>query len=333
VSGDSAPVITIAGYASLDSAVELKSFHGTEATSVLRGPIVAASPGIGGVAHLARAAVAAGASARVVTWLGDDGAGRHWRAQVAADGVDISGVAVSGSRSPAATLLYVADGGTICLFDPGDCHPSTLDDRQRAALASSDAVIMTVADRSHTRALLDALPQNVLLAWAVKNDADAYSPELIDRVLTRADIVSFSRGERPFLTAGGVAPERRVRPGTLLIETRGPQGAVWCVPGADAEGDLRGAEPVEPVVGVDTTGAGDTLVAAVVARRALGLQRAALTSEETTSPDLIRDLVRAAVDDVATMLRARASGRRHSTAPEPARPHPLTPEHSEGDQR
>lgn len=331
--GPTVPAITIAGYASLDSAVELKSFQGTEATSVLRGPIVADSPGVGGVAHLARAVVGAGVSARVVTWLGDDAAGRHWRARVAADGVDVSGVAVSGSRSPAATLLYVADGATICLFDPGDCHRSALDDRQRAVLAASDAVILTVADRSHTSALLDALPEGVLLAWAVKNDADAYTSELVDRVLTRADIVSFSRGERPFLSADGVGPERRVRPGTLLIETRGQHGAAWCLAGVDAEHDIRGAEPVQPVVGVDTTGAGDTLIASVVARRAIGLRRVPRASATPTPPELIRDLVRAAVDDVATMLHARASAHRHSTTPEPLTPPTPTPEHSEGDQR
>lgn len=308
-----APVVTIVGYACLDSAVEIGQFNGVEATSILRGPIVADTPGIGGVAHLARAAVRAGASVRVVTWLGDDAPGARWRERVAAEGVDVAGVATLGSRSPAATLLYLSSGGTICLFDPGDCHGESLDERQLAAVIGSDAVILTVADRSHTEALLDNLPATTLLAWAVKNDADAYPPTLVQRVLDRADIVSYSRGERPFLTASGgetalgVAPERRVRPGTLLVETRGAQGAQWWVAGEDPASDLTGSVSVDPMVGVDTTGAGDTLIASLVTRHVYAVGNSAIEPTPVAlSHEIAHDLVLSATRDVASMLRSRA---------------------------
>ncbi len=98
-------------------------------------------------------------------------------------------------------MIDVASGGTICLFDPGDCHPDVLTDAQRRVLADAAVVVLTVAPAPLTAAVLDALPETALLVWAVKHDDAVYDAELRARVLRRADVVSHSRGENDWCSA------------------------------------------------------------------------------------------------------------------------------------
>ena len=259
--------LIVVGYASLDSVTSTPVFRGVDATSILLRPMRADEPAAGGIAHLVSAAASASNEVAVtaLSWVGADAGGELWRAALRRSGASDDGVVVVGDRSPSATMLEIGTGGTLCFFDPGTCHPERLDDRQVDLLGRASAVLLTVAPTSLTRHLLDVLADEAILIWAVKRDEDAYGDDLVDRLIARADAISFTRGERPFL-------ERRAplaaaaRPGALLLETLGADGVRWAVAGTDRAGSVA----VVPVDAPDTTGAGDTFIgsaAAELARR------------------------------------------------------------------
>lgn len=266
------PRIVVVGYASLDSSTSIREFRGVDATSILDRALVSTEPAVGGIAHLTRAVSATGARADAVSWVGDDRWGRRWAEEVAADGSTVTGVSTAGDRTPSATLIEIAAGGTICLFDPGDCHPDDLSPAQLDVVADADWVLLTVAPRRLTAQLLDALPEHTRLAWAVKHDEDAYTPAIIRRILERADIVSFSRGERDYVTVDGAAPERTVRPGTIVIETRGGDGVVWSET-HDGITTRAGSHTADRIEVEDTTGAGDTFIGTLVGLVATAAER------------------------------------------------------------
>lgn len=259
--------VAVLGYASIDFSTSTLEFRGIDATSIITRPMVSDAPGMGGIAHLASAVAAVGVPAAAVSWVGPDRWGSLWADAVAAAGSDTLGVATCGTRSPSATLIEVGAGGTICLFDRGDCHVPALAPAQLGILAASDWLLLTVAPGTITAQVLDVLPAETRLVWAVKHDDDAYTPELIRRLLERADVVSFSRGERDYVTIGGVAPEARMRPGALVVETLGSDGVAWSF--ASESGPARpGRVAVEKVTVEDTTGAGDTFIGTLVAQLA-----------------------------------------------------------------
>lgn len=290
--------VAVVGYACLDSATAIPVFHGLDATSILQRPLVARAPGAGGIAHLATAVTGAGAHADAVSWVGDDDGGRSWTAAIARAGGGIDGVVVSGTRSPSATLIEVGTGGTICLFDPGDCHPDALAPSQSATIRSAGSVLLTVSPRSITTQILDLVSPQQSLVWAVKHDDDAYDASTLRRLLARVDVVSFSRGERAWLTLDGVEPERLVRPGALVVETRGADGVVWSL-GSSAGGERAGRIGADRVDAHDTTGAGDTFIGALTALLAIHGPAAAL--DDATLTDLIETASRAAT----ALLRSR----------------------------
>lgn len=284
----------VVGYASLDFGAEIHEFRGLDATSIVSRGFRDRAPAVGGVAHIARGAVRAGGDTDVISWIGPDADGRRWMDDLVATGVGIGGVVVSGTRTPSSTMIEVAAGGTICLFDPGDCHPDELAAVQSAALGEMDWIVVTVAPRALTEALLDALPDRTLLAWAVKHDDNVYSRDLIERMLARADLVSFSSGERDYVFPDGSVQDPR--PGALIVETRGSDGVAWHIAG---DADRRATVAAEPVRGVDTTGAGDTFVGTLGGLLSASGRPADLTDDE------IDAAMREATSAVARLLRSR----------------------------
>jgi ribokinase len=282
----------VVGYASLDTSTTTDRFAGVDATTVLSGRLSGAHPAVGGIAHLTRAATRAGAVVEAVSWVGDDPFGDRWRSVVAADGTGTQGVLVRGNRSPSASLVHVGTGGTLCFYDPGDCHGGPLTTEQAAVLASCPWVLLTVGPAEATWSVLAGLPATTRLAWAVKRDEQACPPDLVAALLDRADVVSCSEGELAWLSPGTAPLEHRARPGALLVTTRGGAGATWSVAGP---GPVQPRlVPVTAVADADPTGAGDTFLGVLVAELA-----------HSGSPDPDRAVTTAAAAATA-FVRSRA---------------------------
>jgi ribokinase len=281
------------GYASLDHAMQIGEFHGAQATTLVRRRLSDPWPGFGGVAHIARALRASGLDTETVSWVGDGTDGSAWIENLRASGVGSAGVAVRGAVTPAAYLLYPPGGDTICIYDPGDCHLDELTDAQRQLVEQADWCCLGVAPAPITADVLQVIPPTTRVAWAVKNDPDAFPPSLVRALLARADVVSFSAAEIGFLTdAVGTNRLAEVcRPGCLLTETRGAQGVRFQIDGREV------AVPATPVPEADTTGAGDTFIAGLIGALA-------------ARPDDPSAAVTAAVAAVTRLLAQRAARHR-----------------------
>lgn len=260
MSGEKTAGIVVAGYASVDYALILAPFRGTDATTIVK-KRAEVWPRVGGIAHVT-AAISRAASLPVsaLSWIGDDAEGRLWRAAVASAGVDVSGVLTEGKRSPSSHLLYPEDGGTMCLFDPADCHPGKLPDPQATVVRGARWIVLTVGPVEATRDIVNAVGPTARLVWVVKHDADSIPPELRGEILRRADIVTLSESERGFIAAH----LDQLRPGVIVVETRGTEGA-RVLEVRDGELVETGAVAASPVNDVDTTGAGDTFTGTFVA--------------------------------------------------------------------
>jgi len=274
--------VTVVGYASLDTTTTVVTFRGVNATSILQRPLTTLEPGIGGIAYIVGACAAIGASVQVISWVGPDADGVRWSQGVAQAGVGVLGVSVHGTRSPRATVIDIQTGGTICLFEPGDCHPPTITRGQGQILEAGAWVVLTVSPRQITEDVLDRLPKSAKLIWAVKHDDDAYSENIVIRILERADVVSFSDGERSYLTIDGIDPERRVRAGTLVVETKGAEGLAWSI-GSPNGGVRPGFIAVERVNTQDSTGAGDTFIGTLAGLLARLPELSSLSDQDISS--------------------------------------------------
>ncbi|MCS3427978.1 carbohydrate kinase family protein [Leucobacter aridicollis] len=309
-----APLLLVTGYASVDFAMQLAPFRGTDATTTVLGR-ADEWPRYGGVAHVTRAAAASRAadpssqdaavvesSVRVeaLSWVGQDPDGAAWIDAVERGGAGSAGIATRGTRSPTSFLLYPEGDGTICLFDPGDCHAGALTSDQRRLAAAADAVVVTIGPAHATRELLDAIRPDATLCWILKQDPDSLSGDLATALAARADVITLSEGESGYLA--GIAAA--ARPGTDIIVTRGSRGAELRRVTANATIEPIGSVPAEPVAGVDTTGAGDTFSGTLAARIAAEPAR---DRAHDTDPRPMLEHIAAAAGATAAMLRARAT--------------------------
>lgn len=289
------PAIVVSGYASVDYALRLAPFEGPNATTVVRSR-AEVWPRYGGIAHVTRAvARAAGPGARVtaISWVGPDPEGAAWSASVRAGGALTDGVTVLGSRSPSSHLLYPEGSGTICLFDPADCHPERLSPAQRAAAAAADVAVVTVGPAAATRELVDALRSDTALFWIVKHDPSSLPDGLAARLAERARLVTLSHEESGYLDT--IA--RAARPGAYVARTRGSDGAELLRLGDGGRFETVGTVPTEAVRGIDTTGAGDTFAGVLAVR---------LAAAGDPSPQQMLGFVGEAASAATAMLTARA---------------------------
>lgn len=253
--------IAITGYASLDHVIVLDGDVVPGRTTTITSRSVKSWPRLGGgPAYVALAVHASLHGAAVpVSWIGVDPLGENYVRQLAEQGIPSAGmVSVSGARTPISVLAYDQGGDCACLYDPGLPDGIGLDAAQRDLIETSDWVGVTIGPLAVTDQLLGLLRNDQKLAWVVKNDPKAITPEQSAALYERADLVFCNGRERAFLEDARAAG-RTEREGQIIVETQGRRGALF----------LRGEESrfvaAEPVEVIDPTGAGDTFAGGVIA--------------------------------------------------------------------
>lgn len=253
--------IAITGYASLDHVIVLDGDVVPGRTTTILKRFAKAWPRLGGgPAYVALAIhTARGGVPTPVSWVGADGLGENYISQLGEAGISGGGIAaVADARTPISVLAYDQAGDCACLYDPGLPSEIGLTEAQRELIASSDWVCVTIGPKQVTDELLALLSDDQKLAWIVKNDPRAITPEQSAALFERADVVFCNGRERAFLEEARAAG-RTPRAGQILVETQGRRGALF----------LRGEESrsvaAEPVDVADPTGAGDTFAGGVLA--------------------------------------------------------------------
>ena len=253
--------IAITGYASLDHVIVLDGdIRPGRTTTILSRPVRSWPRLGGGPAYVALAVHAGHPGAAIpVSWIGGDELGENYVRQLADRGISGAGLAiVGGGRTPVSVLAYDQAGDCACLYDPGLPDDIGLDAAQRHLIEGSDWVGITIGPLAVTDQVLGLLRDDQKLAWVVKNDPKAITPQQSAALYERADLVFCNGRERAFLEEARAAG-RNPRAGQVIVETQGSRGALF----------LRGEESrfvaAEPVEVADPTGAGDTFAGGVIA--------------------------------------------------------------------
>jgi len=247
--------VAIAGFATIDYVARVEGDFTGRGTLMMRQGATDAWPRAGGAALFAGAAMArAGIAAAPLTWIGDDADGEVYRQACRAAGVMLDAVALMpGSPSTRCLLIYNADGTYGCLLRPGR---TLLTERQQDLVAKTPWLVIAAGPPDIGRALLDAISPATRLAWIAKDDPACFPPDLVARLVRRADVVFCNAGERAWLEG---AREEAALASQLLFETRGADGVR--VEAAGEAFDL----PAAPLTVDDATGAGDTFAGAALA--------------------------------------------------------------------
>lgn len=244
-------LLVVTGYASLDYPVELTGPLRAEGTTIVAHRDPGAWPRPGGCpTYIAGAVVRAGQVAAPVMWVGRGPEGEHLIRSLAAQGTRTEGIAVvDAPRSPAAIMVHQPGGGTACLFDPALGGGERLTAGQEALIGQASHLCLSVGPPQVQRQILDLCPGAARLYWAVKDDPQAFGPEIRRALAERADVIFCNAAER------ALVGETRA----IVVETRGRRGVAVTADGATRE------FPVEPVEVRDATGAGDSLAGGFIA--------------------------------------------------------------------
>jgi sugar/nucleoside kinase (ribokinase family) len=225
---------------------------------------------VGGAAAItAHAFARLGRPVRLVAAVGADAFGGMLRGRLATAGVDVTGLLVRRGHATGLTVVLSGAGDRAMLTHPGAIPTLTAADvRAAVEAARPDGLChVHVSSLFLQPALTRELPE--LLAWlratglstSVDTNGDPAGRWLgVDALLPHLDVLLPNRAE---LTA--LAGESEPRAAALLLAARGPlvvakdgeHGALAATPAG-----ALSAVPAEPVVSVDTTGAGDTFDAA-----------------------------------------------------------------------
>lgn len=264
-----APVIAVAGNVNADLSYDVGRLP-------LPGETLAASDlriGLGGKAANAAVAIARlGATARVISSIGDDPLGVLALGGLEAAGVDTGWIVRRSGVTTGVATVFVAPVGqeNAIVTHLGANLLTTAEDVP--ALDGCDALLLTLG-----------LPQPALLA-AVRAARDAGIDIVVDATplravplpaaLTAVDVLSANRVEVAAL-AGMAVVETDVQVDAALgalhalgarevVLKLGAQGAAW------SDGTRRGRVAAPRVEAVDPTGAGDAFMGALAVRRAHG---------------------------------------------------------------
>jgi len=253
--------IVITGYASLDHVIVLDGdIRPGRTTTILSRPEKAWPRLGGGPAYVAQT-VSSNYPGFVapISWIGADGPGDIYLEQLRDNGISCDGMAkIEGARTPISVLAYDPNGDCACLYDPGLPPSIGLTDQQRELIRDADWIGITIGPKVVTEELLVLIRDDQKLAWIVKNDPRAITPEQTAALATRADLIFCNGRERAFLESARNGSIVR-RENQLIVETQGRRGAVFL---REGESRFVAAEPVDVT---DPTGAGDTFAGGVIA--------------------------------------------------------------------
>ena len=269
------PVVVVVGAVNVDLVVVAPTLPAPGET-VVGGGLQTYGGGKG--ANAAVAAARVGAAVKLIAAVGDDDHGRAALAELAAEGVDVEGVAVLRGESTGVALIVVDDSGEnqIAVGAGANAAIDAVDVRRRVREAASTAgcvlVSTEIAAAAVTAAVEEAVAASVL---CVLNPAPAL-PVVAD-LLSRGVIVTPNETELGDIvrqlgeTATGVAETDAAtvvaRSGEPVVVTRGGEGVVV----VDAQLDAMHVAAPRVLVR-DTTGAGDTFNGVLAARLAAGDQ-------------------------------------------------------------
>ncbi len=249
--------------------------------------LFAAAPG-GSPANVAVGLARLGAPARMLARLADDPLGRIVRAHLEANGVDLAHAARAAEPTSLAIVALGPDGGPAYDFRvAGTADWQWRDAELAGALEGGVAALHTGSLAATTQPGADAIAR--LIARARPQATISYDPNCrpllmgepeqvrgrIEALVAQADVVKVSSEDLAWLLPGR-APEQVLEDWqalgpALVVVTLGPDGAVAR---GHAAGLLR--RPGRRVAVVDTVGAGDSFMSALLAGlRARGLLGAA----------------------------------------------------------
>jgi len=209
-----------------------------------------------------------GAEVEMVGVVGDDDAGRELLANFDAVGVGRGHVRVAvGEPSGVAVVAVDAGGDNGILVAPGASGTLSPDDVARAAAAVDGADVVLL----QLEVPLETISATVAAARAagvpvVLNAAPARP--LPDELIAALDVLVVNEGEALALAGVDTGPERSVSAAAEALLARGADAVVVTLGGAGAfvlDRSGRTDVPAHRVDVVDTTGAGDTFVAALAA--------------------------------------------------------------------
>jgi fructokinase len=232
----------------------------------------------GGPFNVARSAGRLGAPVSFLARVSDDRFGTMVRESLAADGVDLSAIVTTNDPTTLAVAELDERGAATYRFHLADTSAPglTVDDALARVpgdvsvlcLGTLGLLLSPMADASvalcealHGRAALVVDPN---IRTVLLGDDDEYRRRL-DVVIARADIVKVSDDDlawiTPTLSADEGARALIDRGARTVVVTRGSAGAT-----AFGRDGLRVDVPGRPVTVVDTIGAGDSFVGALVTR-------------------------------------------------------------------
>lgn len=237
----SAPLITVVGSVNLDFVATARTLPSPGET--VTGATLARHPG-GKGANQALAARRLGAEVRLIGRVGADGMADEALALLKAEGVDLSGVAIDRAAPTGVALIGVdAEGENQIIVAPGanaaftpDLLPTVIEGALICQMELPAATVAAAVARATGFVCVNLAP----------------ALDVPDSLLRRADLIVVNQGESEVY-----GKRLHGLPGLVAV-TWGSRGAGLFHDGAR----LATAEPPEVSV-IDSTGAGDTFVAAL----------------------------------------------------------------------